>query len=231
MAQRNKVRIYSIILTNHGKQLKTICSEPTEKKINDRLQKLLKENEKVIFPMMFNNHEHVMVDADYELVVIKCKQFGDSNVNKIKDRNGQYINYESNDEDWIVVDRVAYNIEETFWVYGYHPRLQRKTFKWVFDNFVAVGAKDKYKFKTIQIYHNKVIFECNGHLEMVLCKNKSDSIRFYNLLEQWCLEKKYKYVAFMGDISKSKFREEWVDRLMKWTNWNKQKIIRQSTRD
>jgi hypothetical protein len=73
MARRNKNKIYSIILTNHGKQKETICSEATEEKIYKRYEKLLKENKKVVFPVRFNNEQHVMVESEHELVIIKCR--------------------------------------------------------------------------------------------------------------------------------------------------------------
>lgn len=231
MAQRNKKYIYVIILTNHGKQLKTICNAETDEKIHKKLDKLLKENKKVAFPIQFNNHKHVMVEAQYELVIIKCKQDGDDDVNKVKNEYGEYVDYETNDEDWIVVDRANYNIEETFWVYGYHPKLQRKTFEWVFENMISKDGKDKYAFKTIQVFHNKILIESNGKLDMVICKNKQDSIRFYNLVETWCKKKKLKYIMFMGDIGKSSHKSEWIEKIKNLTHWNSKKICRASTRD
>ena len=77
MARRNKKKIYSIILVNHGKQLSTICSDTTEVKIYKKFNEILKENQKVSFPVQYNNLEHVMVESEYELVIIKCKEFGD----------------------------------------------------------------------------------------------------------------------------------------------------------
>lgn len=230
MGRRNKYKIYSIILVNHGKQLKVIRSEPTEKKIYTKFKELLKENKKVIFPRHYNNHEHVMKEAAYELVIIKCKQFGDSDVNKIKDEYGKYTNYVSSDEDWIIIDRASYNIEETFWVYGYHPRLQRKDFKWIFENFIEKNS-DKYNFKTVQVYNNKVLIDCNGKLDMVICKNKNDSIRMHNLMEKWCIDKKMKYVAFMGDLRNSQYKSDWIKRIQDLTHWSWTKIGRLSTRD
>ena len=230
MGRRNKVKIYSIILANHGKQLKSICSEKTEEKIYKRLKELLKESEKVIFPVRYNVIIHEMLESEYELVIIKCKQEGDSSVNKVRDKYGEYVDYESNDEDWIVIDRAEYNIEETFFVYGYHPRFQRKTFEWIFNNFILKDSKNKHMFKTVQIYKNKVLIDCNGHLELIICKNKSDSMRFYNLTEEWCKKKKVKYVAFMGDIGKSKFKSDWIRRIQELTGWPLLKIKRQSTR-
>jgi hypothetical protein len=231
MAYKNKYRIYSIILVNHGRQLRTICSEPTEEKIYKRLETLLKENKKVMFPMRYNVQIHEMLDAEYELVIIKCRDDIEDKTTKVRDASGEFTNYETNNEDWIVIDRAHYDIEETFWVYGYHPRLQRKTFKWVFDNFISKNAKDEYSFKTVQVLYNKVLIECDGKLEMVICKNKSDSVRMYNLIEQMASKKKYKYIAFMGDITKSKYKKQWVQKIKDLTGWDTKKVLRQSTRD
>ena len=230
MARRNKKRIYSIILINHGKQLYSICSDTTEEKIYKRFDNLLNENKKVVFPVRWNNHEHVMIESEYELVIIKCRDEYESLVNKVRTDTGEFVDYTTTDDDWIVIDRAPYNIEETFWVYGYHPRLQRKDFNWIFDNFVSKDAKNKYMFKSIQVYLNKVLFDCNGKLEIVICKNKQDAIRMYNMIESIALKKKYKYIAFMGDVSKSKYRKDWFNRIQETTHWNKVKINRPSTR-
>ena len=230
MARRNKNKIYSIILTNHGKQKETICSEATEEKIYKRYEKLLKENKKVVFPVRFNNEQHVMVESEHELVIIKCRDEYEKKETKIKTNSGEFAIYETTDDDWIVIDRTPYNIEETFWVYGYHPRIQRKTFQWIFENFVLKDSKNKYMFKSIQIYLNKVLFDCNGELEMVICKNKKDAIRMYNLIEEYANKKRCKYIMFMGDVGNSKYRSKWIERIKKLTNWSDIKIRRPSTR-
>ena len=228
---RNKVKIYSIVFINHGKLKNTICSEKTEKAIYKRFNELLKENKKIVFPVRYNNLEHIMIPSEYEIVILKCRDEFEEKVNKIRDDSGEFINYTTDSDDWVVIDRASYDVEETFWVYGYHPRLQRKTFEWVFENFILKDSQNKYMFKTIQVYNNKILIECNGKLEMVICKNKSDSIRFYNLLEQYAKKAKCKYALFMGDIAHSKYKEDWMQKIMDLTNWNPQKIKRLSTRD
>jgi hypothetical protein len=150
--------------------------------------------------------------------------------NKIKTDSGEFANYQTTDEDWIVIDRASYDIEETFWVYGYHPRYQRKTFQWIFENFILKDSKDKFMFKTVALYLNKILIECNGKLEMVICKNKSDSIRMYNLIEKYSKDKKCKYIMFIGDVGKSRYKLNWIDKIQNLTNWNRVKIKRPSTR-
>jgi hypothetical protein len=230
MARRNKKRIYSIILVNHSKQLKTIISDTTETKIYKKFNELLNENKNVIFPVKYNNsHTKEMVESEYELVIIKCMQEYDSHINKVRNEYGKFVNYETTDEDWIVIDRAPYYIEETFWVYGYHPRIQRKNFSWIFENLIAYNAKDKNNVKTIVVYLNKLLIECNGKLDMVICKNKSDCIRLYNKVEEFSIKNKYKYILFMGDIANSKHKLSWMDKIQELTHWPRKKIKRYTT--
>lgn len=228
MGRINKKFIYSIILTNHDKQLKTIKSEKTETKVYKTLNKLLKENkEKVIFPVRYNNHKHVMIPSQYELAIIKCKQDNDKHVTEVRDNSGKFVKYQTSDEDWIVIDRVPYEIEETFFVYGYHPRLQRKDFKWIYDNLISINPSS---FKTIVLYLNKIIIEANGKIDLVICKNKDDGIRMYNMLEEWSRKNKLKYNIFLGDMGNSDYKNEWINKIQKLTNWSRLKIRRPSTR-
>ena len=64
----------------------------------------------------------------------------------------------------------------------------------------------------------------------LLDKNKKDSIRFYNQLEKWCVDRKMKYVMFMGNIAHSKYKKDWIDKIQELTHWNRMKINRSSTR-
>ena len=167
-----------------------------------------------------------MIDSEYELVIIKCRDENESLVNKVRTDSGEFIDYATTDEDWIVIDRAPYDIEETFWVYGYHPRLQRKDFNWIFDTFITKDAKNKYMFKSVQVYKNKLLVDCNGKLEMVICKNKQDGIRLYNTIEIEAVKKKLKYIAFMGDITMSKHKKDWLKRIKELTHWSDEKIKR-----
>ena len=230
MACKPKKNLYHIILVNHGKQLRDLFFTPSESKVNKEFTKMLNENKKVVFPMMWNNEKHVMVEAEYELVIIKGKEHFDSPVSKLRDGYGKFINYESSDDDWVIYDKAPYYLEESFWVYGYHPKLQRKDFNWIFDSFITKDAKNKYMFKSVQVYNNKVLIDCNGKLEMVICKNKKDAIRMYNMIEELATKKKYKYITFMGDVGASKYVSSWIDRIQELTHWSRQKIKRPSTR-
>ena len=224
-------RKYHIIITSRGKQLHDIYSTYSEQLVNKKFSELLEESKKVLFPVQYlNMNKEGIVDADYELVIIKKKEPTDNESVEIRNEYGNYVEYISSNEGWVVYDSAKYNMEETFYVYGYHPTKQRKTCQWIFKNFFLKDKNNKYNFKSVHILKNKLIIDTSGNLDMVLCKNKYDASRLYTTLVRLSNESKLKYVMFSGDISKSGMKTEWYKRLMDWTGWSYRRITRHSLR-
>lgn len=230
MARRPKKNLYHIILVNHDKMKEDLFWTDSEATVNKEFKTMVEENKSVVFPIKFNNNKTEIIESSYEIMIIKARDKTESRETKVMDEYGKFVNYATNDDDWIIYDRSPYYIEETFWVYGYHPRLQRKDFKWIYDNFISNNSNNKYLFKTVQLFKNKILVECNGKLDMVICKNKQDAIRMYNMIEEWCKRDKMKYIGFMGDLSYSRYKSDWITKIQKLTNWTRKKITRMSTR-
>ena len=230
MARRPKKNLYHIILVNHDKMKEDLFWTDSVATVNKEFKTMVEENKSVIFPVRFNNNKTEIIESSYEIMIIKARDKTESRETKVMDEYGKFVNYATNDDDWIIYDRSQYYIEETFWVYGYHPRLQRKDFKWIYDNFISNNSNNKYLFKTVQLFKNKILVECNGKLDMVICKNKQDAIRMYNMIEEWCERDKMKYIGFMGDLSYSRYKSDWITKIQKLTNWTRKKITRMSTR-
>ncbi len=230
MARRPKKNLYHIILVNHDKMKEDLFWTDSVATVNKEFKTMVEENKSVVFPIKFNNNKTEIIESSYEIMIIKARDKTESRETKVMDEYGKFVNYTTNDDDWIIYDRSPYYIEETFWVYGYHPRLQRKDFKWIYDNFISNNSNNKYLFKTVQLFKNKILVECNGKLDMVICKNKQDAIRMYNMIEEWCERDKMKYIGFMGDLSYSRYKSDWITKIQKLTNWTRKKITRMSTR-
>ena len=230
MARRPKKNLYHIILVNHDKMKEDLFWTDSVATVNKEFKTMVEENKSVVFPIKFNNNKTEIIESSYEIMIIKARDKTESRETKVMDEYGKFVNYATNDDDWIIYDMSPYYIEETFWVYGYHPRLQRKDFKWIYDNFISNNSNNKYLFKTVQLFKNKILVECNGKLDMVICKNKQDAIRMYNMIEEWCERDKMKYIGFMGDLSYSKYKSDWITKIQKLTNWTRKKITRMSTR-
>jgi hypothetical protein len=195
--------------------------------VNKKFDELVSKNKEIRFPVRYINIGK-LVDAKYEIFIIK-RNDDDKKATKLKDENGKIINFETNDENWVIYDRENYDKEESFWVYGYHPVFQRKDFNWIFENLIATD-NNKYNIKQILVFRNKLLISTTYNLDMVLCKNESDCIRLYNELEKESKNKKVKYVIFSGDAYHSKLKENWFDRVKKLTGWSDTKVRRKNLR-
>lgn len=231
MAKKAKRNKWQIILCNHGNYLETLHYCPSEKIAYEHYNRLLDESSKVVFSKQWNNLSKEIVESQYEIVIIKCREKYDKNKTvKILDDNETFASYATNEENWIVIDRHAYNIEETFWVYGYHPRIQRKNFNWIYENLVDNGIDDGNIFKTLAVYKNKFLVETGPTLDMVICKNGRDCYRLYNQIEEWLRKRNKRNVIYLGDLGRSKYKREWIDKIQNTTGWTRHKIKRPSTR-
>ena len=73
---------------------------------------------------------------------------------------------------------------------------------------------------------NKIVIKNDvNEIELVLCKDESDAVRFYNKTEEWIKRDKIKQVLFMGDYSSiSDRRRKLEDELIALTGWTKKKV-------
>lgn len=228
-------RPYHIITTNNGIQLKDVY---TAVNINVALKKMkelqAEYNSKVTFPVRYisNRGEKTFVEADYRLVLIKKRDSSDTYQGKFRNEYGKYVDCITDNDEWLFIDELPYEVEETFWVYGYNPKCQRKTFGFILDELVLCNSSEKYNIKQIAVFKNKLLISSITGLDMVICKNHADSVRLYNEISRVTEEKKAKYVTFAGDINKKMISFNfWYDKISELTHWTWRKINKNTTRD
>ena len=227
-------RPYHIITTNNGVQIKDIYSAVN---IDMALAKLrafqIQFNKNIQFPVKYtsNKNEKTFTECDYRLMLIKKKIDNDTYKGKIRNEYGKFVDCVTSSNEWVFIEELPYQVEETFWVYGYNPKTDRKTYQFIIDEFINYNKKDKYFFKEIVIYRNKLLIDSISGLEIIICKNHQDSVRLYNSLQEYSKNKKYKNILFAGDIHKNSYSyEKWYNKIHELTHWNKRKINKNTTR-
>jgi hypothetical protein len=198
------------------------------------MRKLQEESNKVIFPVQFvSSHKtKTFVEADYQLMLIKKKEGHETTEGKIRNEYGSYVDCTTYNDNWLFLEAMPYKVEETFWVYGYNPKRQRKDINFIIDNFLLCHRNDKYFFRQVAVFKNKLIIDFTDRTEMVICKNHIDSVRLYNFITDYVKEHKLKYIMFSGDIVKNMFSyQTWFDKIKRLTNWTDRKIKKNTTRD
>ena len=228
-------RPYHIITTNNGVQIKDIYSAVN---IDMALAKLrafqIQFNKNIQFPVKYtsNKNEKTFTECDYRLMLIKKKIDNDTYKGKIRNEYGKFVDCVTSSDEWVFIEELTYQVEETFWVYGYNPKTDRKTYQFIIDEFINYNKKDKYFFKEIVIYRNKLLIDSISGLEIIICKNHQDSVRLYNSLQEYSKNKKYKNILFAGDIHKNSYSyEKWYNKIHELTHWNRRKINKNTTRD
>lgn len=228
-------RPYHIITTSCGTQLEDIYSAVSSKTALTKMRQLQKEwNDKVLFPVKFvsSKKTKTFVEADYQLMLIKKKEGHETTHGKIRDEYGAFVDCVTDNDDWLFLEAMPYKVEETFWVYGYNPKRQRKTIHFIIDNILQVNRNNKYFFKEIVVFKNKLIINSVDKMEMIICKNHIDSVRLYNFIEEYAKDKKLKYILFAGDIYKNMHSYlTWFNKIKELTNWSDRKIKKNTTRD
>lgn len=192
-----------------------------------KFQELEKNNSEVIFPRKYINSSEMLSSKD-EYLMLEKNRFGNKQDGLVRNEYGKYIVTKIiNNEKWIVRDKIKRLVEETFWVYGFDPKLDRKTFSWIYENlFIEPTLNNRYNVVRFLVYKNKLIIRYDDReMAIILCKNMSDAIRMYNKLSE--KTEKSKQIFGLGSYNViSEKRKNLEAEIMDLTGWPKTKIQR-----
>ncbi len=217
---------YKVVSCHNGKQNAYIGTYVKPEEAYEAIEKLLDGQKNIIFPARVQI-EKTIKDSKDEYLLLERNRYGDKEAPLLRNSYGKLVRQETNSDTWIIMDKIRYDVEETFWVYGYDPIRGRKTFEWIYYNIIIGNIETSYDIKRVMLYKNKIIVKDDvGGLDIIFCKTPSDGIRFYNLLSDWVLKNKMKKHVFMlGDYSKIGDKRRALEKeLIERTGWTIRKI-------
>jgi hypothetical protein len=216
---------YKVVSCHNGKQDGYYGAFVKMEDAYETVEQLLEESKGVIFPARVQITDRIINSRD-EYLILEKNRYGDKEAPLLRNEYGKLVRQETNSDTWIVLDKFPYEVEETFWVYGYDPVRGRKTFEWIYYNILLYGIETAYDIKRVMLYKNKVIIKDDaGNLDIVFCKTVSDGIRFYNMLSEWSAKRKLKQIMFLGNYSEiGDKRRKLEAELMEKTGWTIRKI-------
>jgi hypothetical protein len=219
---------FKIVSCLNGKQNGYIGSFRTYNEAWDKLKELECLNESVEFPRRFLNSGTIKTIKD-EYLMLERNRYGDKEDTSLRNEFGKFVKHHiSNNDKWIIREKTQRLVEETFWVYGFDPKTDRKTSRWIYENLLLGRITSKYDIIRILLYKNKLIIRYdNEPITMIMCKNKSDAIRLYNHLSDKIRTEKIKQIICIGAFNIiCDARREIEKQIMELTGWNKMKIQR-----
>lgn len=215
---------YRVVLIANGIYKKTLHRCRTRETAFINFHRIKDENI-VMFPQKLINTKGIK-PVKYQICVTKPTEETDTFRTLRDDFGRTYI--EPPLGDWTILHSDEYQIEETFWIYGFNPKKERPTIKEVVKRLVA-GAHAKKMVKQIIVVYNKLIIYNEDQFDMVLCKNMEDAQRLHHTLAKIAKKQKIKSLMFMGTASKANIGRMY-DLIHDKTNWPYTKIRRRSTR-
>lgn len=216
---------YKLVSCHNGKQNGYIGAYVNVEEAYEDIERLLKENKNIIFPARVQIGEKIEESRD-EYLLLERNRHGDKEEPMLRNAFGKLVRQETNSDTWIVLDKFPYEVEETFWVYGYDPLRGRKSFDWIYYNIIIGNIETKFDIKRIMLYKNKIVVKDDaGNLDIVFCKTMSDAIRFYNLVNERVTKDRVRQVMMLGNYSLiGDKRRVLEDELVRRTGWTKRKI-------
>lgn len=219
---------YKIITTLNGKQNGYIGFYQTYADAYSKLQELIKANDEIVFPRKYLNSGIINLSKD-EYLILEKNRYGDKEDGLLRNEYGKIIKHKIiNNTKWIIREKAIRLIEETFWVYGYDPKADRKTYQWIFNDLLIGNLETQYDIIRILVYKNKLIIKYDSKpISMIMCKNKSDAIRLYNKISEDVRNNKLKQIVCVGACNViCEARKELEKDIIELTGWNKRKIQR-----
>lgn len=213
--------MFQLILTENRKKVKTLHSYTREQDAVYRFEKI-KSNE-VIFQKKHVYHDKVLTEVFYEILLIK-KRGDDDTDRMIRNNYGKLVNEKVDDDEWVIIDKIDYPVEEQFSVTGANRKLSAKE---IIDNIVKLKTKGNEQ-KQVLMINNKLVIE-GSSLYMVTCKTIEENIRLYNFIRMYCHEKKIGGILFFGSINKPD-RKVWYKKIHEITGVGYNRLYRKTSR-
>lgn len=217
--------VYRVILIANGEYKKTLHKCRTRETAFINYHLLIDENKKIKFPKKFINTNKIK-PVKYKICVIKPTE-PDDVFRIIRDDFGRTYT-EKPIGDWTILASENYNVEETFWIYGYDSKNQRPNIDVVVKKLLS-GAYKKNNVKQVIVVHNKLLIYNEDNFDMIICKCKEDAQRLHHTLAKICKKQKIKNLLFMGTATPATVSRLY-DLIKEKTGWPIEKIRRTSTR-
>ena len=220
---------YKIVSCRNGKQNGYIGKYVTAREAYSVIEKLMIASANVVMPKKVVNSKNETESYD-EYIILKRNK-GNESTPLLRNDYGKLVEHKTNTDKWVILDKFRYNVEETYWVYGYDPRSQRKTFMWVYEHLLVERIENRYDFKRVMIYNNKLIIKDDaGKIDIVFCKNKSEAIRCYNLLQEKAIADKHPEIVFQGAYGgKGARTSNLIKEICDYAGWTRKKVVRTTT--
>lgn len=232
LAEKKKVGdVYAwhmIVIMKNNKKVKLLATAWWKTTAYARYLKAIEENRNTVkFPVEITETSETKQKSSkrsakqkYEIMLLqKVTGNFEENVAYLRDKTGKFVeNVIVDNNDYLILAKDDWFIEDTFSVYGYHPYNDRKNFDFLVNEIILNGC-DRDNVRRIFVYNNRLIIQYDTDFDFVTCKTVDEVRRLYSTLEKHLGDNKN--ILFTGALTKE--MSSWfLNELEKKTGWSRQ---------
>jgi hypothetical protein len=211
---------YKIVLYKNGKKDRVFFKSDKLNGIKNKYIHMIKNNEVIIPKKLINNLK--LKSVNYELILMESKDVSKGD-NVVRDHMGKIIRDREIESGWLVLERFNYKVEENFKIFGKDKRM---TCVEIVKQLLLPNKVPKQVYCVL----NKLIIEDdNDKMEIITCKNESESGRLHDALRDICKKFEVQSILFFGRATPEN-RSRIYPKILKVTGWKKYRVYRKSTR-
>jgi hypothetical protein len=214
--------LYKIIITQNGKK-KKVLYEGDNFKVAKKKYFKVKDKNRVLVPKKTNAYKKTK-PVFYELLLLKEKEINDPKYYE-RDDIGRNKVVDIKSEKWSLLYKCEYFYEEKFTIYGYDTRMETKE---IIKKILLKKNKEDV-VKQVNYVLNKLLIHQKDNFDIIVCKNRLDTQRLYNVLKEFCETNKVGNILFTGLINRT-LRTVIYKKIVKKTGWTPNKVYRSTTR-
>lgn len=225
--QHDKYGCFQVVIMNDYKKIEKLGLARWRNTALDIYENALAKNrEEVLCPVVIKemrksvNHK-ITRSTKYEIMIVETlMDENEDKVRKLRNKEGKLVENVIKDRHYSIFKKDDWYIEETFYVYGYHPIKNRKTAHFILD--MLLDGACKQNIKRVFRFRNKLVFQYDDDFDFIVCKDKNDAERLSDILEKKVKKLKMnKYIFFTDSLSK-RLHQWFLTELQEKTGWSEE---------
>lgn len=213
---------FSVYITKNRRKVRFIGTSWWKSDAYEIFNNAIEGNQKnVQFPQTVFTQSKQTTPIKYEIVLVKKTNGEEDTVASFRDENGKYVDNVIVDwEDHVIIDKHDWLVEETFAIYGYHPKKDRKKYSFILNDLLLNNEDIGDEMRRIMVYKNKLIIQYLDNFDFVTCFDTDQCKKLYDKLQTDVMALGKKYIVFMGELA-SGLVSEWIDKFEEKTGWKR----------
>lgn len=230
----DKYAWHMVVIMKNGKRIKRLGATWWKTDAYKIYSEAIEENEKnVLCPVKIHETDTKLqkkgvssINMKYEILIVQKTNNPEDNVKKFRNEDGKLIdNIIVDNENYKIIAKHDWLVEETFNVYGFHPKKERKDIHFILDEMVLKNSC-RDNVKRVFIFNNKVVIQYDSDFDFITCKTDDEADRLYTILEKKVNKpKKNKFILFTGKLNKH-LSTWFLNELEKKTGWERESCWR-----